>query len=401
MRREINLPINGNDEDLTRTNPEWKDWHWQQRNSLRSSKDIRKFYPNFPESEIEQLAGLEREYRFGLTPYLISLIESDEDENPKKDDPLYRLFFPETEVFKRESADGYNRVDSNWELKEDFPTPILQHKYPNKVLFRMTNSCLSYCNYCFEVARVSDKKIKKPTTSNGLWQDSLKYIQEHPEIEEVIVSGGDPLIINNKTLEEGLKSIREIPTIKSIRIHTRTLTHNPYRIDKELVEALKKYRVTELGIHIAHPNEITDDFKEALAQFDEYGYGSILKMAQIPLIKGVNDDPEVLHKLFMKLCADCRVKPYYLIHDMPWTPGAAEYRTSVKKGVELMSAMKRKISNVAMPEYIIVHHTGKITVPLECDGTPEFQYSQNEEGHPIIKFRNWKGKWETYLDGRN
>ena len=400
MKNKISLPVKGSNENLSRANPNWKDWKWQQQNSLRSSREVRKFYPNFPEGEVEKLSGLEKEYRFGLTPYLISLIGTDENGNPKRDDPLYRQFFPESDVFRQESADSYNRIDSNWELEEDFPIPILQHKYPNKVLFRMTNSCLGYCNYCFEVARVSDKESKKPTTNNGLWQDSLKYIREHPEIEEVIVSGGEPLIVNNETLEERLKSIREIPSVKSIRIHTRALSFNPYRFDEGLVETTKRNRVTEFGIHIAHPNEITDDFKEALKQFDEHGYGGVLKMAQIPLIKGVNDNPEVLHDLFMKLYADCRVKPYYLLHDMPWTPGAAEYRTSVRKGVELMNTMKRRIPNVAMPEYIIVHHTGKRTVPLEPNGTPEFQYTQNEDGYPIVKFKNWKGNWETYLDGK-
>lgn len=389
------------DEDLSRTNPGWDDWRWQQQNGLRSSKDIRKFYPNFPEEEIKKLSVFEREYRFGLTPYLISLIEKDENGNPKRNDPLYMQFFPRVDVSESDSPDNYNRIDSNWELEEDFPTPILQHKYPDKALFRMTNSCLGYCNYCFEIARVSDRESKMQSTNNFLWMASLKYIREHPEIEEVILSGGEPLIVNNEILEERLSSISEISSIRAIRIHTRALTFNPYRFDKGLVETLKRNRVAELGIHIAHPNEITTDFKGALDKFDEYGYGSILKMAQIPLLKGVNDDPEILHGLFMGLYADCRIKPYYLLHSMPWTSGAIDYRTSVRRGVGLMKTMKRKMSNVAMPEYIIVHHTGKRTVPLESNGTHEFQYTQNEEGYPIISFKNWKGDWETYLDGKD
>ena len=377
---------------------EWTDWKWQQRNSLRSASDVKKHFPNFPENELAQIREYDKNRRWGITPYTVSLIETDENGNPKRNDPLYRQFFPESDVFRQESVDGYNRIDNNWELEEDFPTPILQHKYPNKVLFRMTNSCLGYCNYCFEVARVSDKESKKLTTNNGLWQTSLDYIKEHPEIEEVIVSGGEPLIVNNETLEERLKSIREIPGVKSIRIHTRALTFNPYRIDEGLVEITKRNKITVLGIHVAHPNEITVDFKDALGQFDKHGYGSILKMAQIPLIKGVNDDPEVLHDLFMKLYADCRVKPYYLFHDMPWTPGAVEYRTSVREGVELMNTMKRKIPSVAMPEYVIAHYKGKHTIPLEINGTPEFQYTQDESGNSVIRFKNWKGNWETYLD---
>jgi len=379
---------------------EWTDWKWQQRNSLRSASDVKKHFPNFPENELAQIREYDKNRRWGITPYTVSLIETDENGNPKRNDPLYRQFFPESDVFRQESVDGYNRIDNNWELEEDFPTPILQHKYPNKVLFRMTNSCLGYCNYCFEVARVSDKESKKLTTNNGLWQTSLDYIKEHPEIEEVIVSGGEPLIVNNETLEERLKSIREIPGVKSIRIHTRALTFNPYRIDEGLVEITKRNKITVLGIHVAHPNEITVDFKDALGQFDKHGYGSILKMAQIPLIKGVNDDPEVLHDLFMKLYADCRVKPYYLLHDMPWTPGAVEYRTSVREGVELMNTMKRKIPSVAMPEYVIAHYKGKHTIPLEINGTPEFQYTQDESENSVIRFKNWKGNWETYLDGK-
>jgi lysine 2,3-aminomutase len=402
MKINLNAYLDKQEDNLTRSNSQWKDWKWQQRNSLHSVKDIRKFYPNFPQNELEKLAEIEPKYNFRLTPYLVSLIKTDKDSNPDKNDPLYKQFFPSPSIFRDDSVGSYNKEDSNWELKPDFPTPILQHKYDNKALFRISNVCFSHCNYCFEVARVLDKESKKICSNDNLWQKSIDYIKNHPEIEEIIISGGEPLVLSNETLEKRLKSIREISTVKSLRIHTRAFTFNPYRLDKEIINSFKKYNVTELGIHISHPTEITEDFKEILDKFDKCGYGSILKMAQIPLIKGVNDDPEVLHELFMNLYSDCKIKPYYLLHNMPLTPGASEYRTSVKKGVELMNTMKRRIPNVAMPEYIIIHKTGKRTVPLEePNGTSEFQYSKNKEGYPIINFKNWKGNWETYLDGKD
>jgi len=384
------------------TNEEFKDWRWQERNSLRSASNIRKFFPKFPENEIMQIAEYEKKRRWGITPYTISLMTIDSEGNPSSQDPIVRQTFP-IRGFKLDTAiDSYdNKKQPNWELQSEMPTPILQHKYTKKVILRVPNACLGYCGYCFEVERTEDKESKKGSINGLLWQKSMQYIRYNPIISEVILSGGDPLLMDNSSIESKIVDIRNIPSVRAIRIHTRTLTFNPFRIDDELVNILKKYKVTELGLHISHSDELTSNVAEALQKFNECGYGNILKMGQTPLIKGVNDDSHILEELFMRMYSDFQIKPYYLYHGLPWSPASLQYRTSVKKGVILMNSLKRHIPSVALPEYAIVHHNGKHTVPLEENGTPEFQYTQDDARNPIVRFKNWKGNWETYLDGRD
>lgn len=381
---------------------EWKrkDWEWQQKNSLRRATDIPLFFPNFPQGEIVQIGEYEKLRRWGITPYTLSLMQKDNNGNPSPEDPLVRQTFPVRGFRLDNSPDSYRAMNiPNWELPKDMITPILQHKYTNKVILRAPNACLAYCGFCFEVERVEDRNSVKLGVTDILWKQSLDYIRNRQEIVEVILSGGDPLLSANNALESRLADIRSITHVRALRIHTRALSFNPFRFDGELVDILNRQRVTELGLHLCHPNELTNEAKEALELFDKRGYGSILKMGQTPLLKGVNDNSDVLRELFMKMYADFKIKPYYLLHDMPSSPAAAQYRTSVRRGVELINTLKRHIPNVAVPEYVIVHCEGKHTVPLEINGTSEFQYTQNGEGHPVIKFKNWKGSWETYLDG--
>ncbi len=384
------------------TNEQFRDWKWQERNSLRSAKDIKKFFPNFPEEEIKEIAKYEKTRRWGITPYTLSLMTKDDQGNPSPQDPIVRQTFP-IRGFRLDAAlDSYDgKRQPNWELTNEMPTPILQHKYTKKVILRVPNACLGYCGYCFEVERVEDKESKKGSINDLIWQRSLRYIGEHPIISEVILSGGDPLLMDNTSLESRIADIRNILSVRAIRIHTRAFTFNPFRIDDELVDILKRHKVTEIGLHISHPNELTSDVKDALERSNEGGYGSILKMGQTPLLKEINDDSAVLEELFMRMYADFQIKPYYLYHSLPWSPASLQYRTSVKKGVRLMNSLKRHISSVAIPEYAIVHHNGKHTVPLEENGTSEFQYTQDEAGNPIVRFKNWRGNWETYFDGRD
>lgn len=375
----------------------WTDWQWQQRNSLRTATQLTDYFPNIDEDTTEALREQQKHFRYGITPHTLRLVEQDEHGNPVDDDPIWTQVLPTTKE-EGSQKDSYEGGQANWELNDDFPTDILQHKYPYKALFRLSNVCLGYCNYCFEVERTTDKDITKAATNQDSWENSLDYLDEHNEIDEVILSGGDPLILSNDHLRDRLASLRRTrPNLNTLRVNTRSLTFNPYRFGDELIEIFKEHKVTHLGIHIAHPREITEEFKKALKRFDDNSYGSIRKLAQIPLVQGVNDDEETLRRLFTEL-DKIGVEPYYLLHDMPWTPGAHGYRTPVRKGVKLINALKRRIGNPRIPEYIIVHHKGKKQVPLEPGGTPHFKYTSDDDGYPVIKFKNWKDKWETYLD---
>lgn len=380
---------------------DWKDWRWQEKNSLRSASDVRKVFPNFPDEELERIAEYEKRYRWNITPYTVSLMGLDASGNPSGSDPLAMQTFPIRGFRLDTAADSYGGDGQpNWELAGEMATPVLQHKYTKKAVIRLTNTCLSYCGFCYEVERVEDREAAKKALTGPLWQRSLDYIREHREISEVILSGGDPLLLDNESLGAKLADIRGIPTVRAIRIHTRALTFNPFRIDEGLIGALRESRVTELGLHLSHPNELAAEAKRALERFDSLRYGNILKMGQTILLKGINDDPAVLEELFMRMYSEFLIKPYYLFHAMPGEQGAEQYRTSVKKGVTLMKALKRHISNVAMPEYVIAHHNGKQAVPLEESGTPEFVY-ESHGGRPTIRFMNWRGNWETYPDGKD
>jgi len=379
----------------------WEDWKWQQKNSLRSASDVRKYFPNFPEDELAQIAEYDKSRRWGITPYTLSLMEKDELGNPNPNDPIVKQTFPIRGFridYSPESYDGSENV--NWELPEELPNPMIQHKYGNKAILRSPNFCLGYCGFCFEVERIEDKKSTKRTERKNLWEDTLQYIRDNPEIQEVIFSGGDPLLVSNRNLERRLIDVCEISSVRAIRFHSRALSFNPFRFDDDLINIFRTYSVDCLGIHICHPNELSEDAIDTLERFNERRYGGLIKIGQIPLLKGINDDREVLKELFMGMY-ESGIKPYYLFHALPWSPASDQYRTSVRRGVELINGLKRDISNVAMPEYVIVHHKGKHTIPLEINGTPEFQYTQNDQGHPIVRFKNWRGNWETYLDSRD
>ncbi len=299
--------------------------------------------------------------------------------------------------------DAYNGID-NWESPAEFPTSNLHHKYTNRALVRFRN-CFGYCNFCFEALGTLEKNpAKEKLFISQDWEKSLQYLRDRLEIEEVVLSGGEPLLNSDIKLEKILGDISALQTpdgrqkIRFKRIHTRVTTFNPYRLTSELAKMLAEYRVNEIALNVAHPLEITSDFEEAVGRIRENGgrYTPLI-VAHTPLLEGVNDNVEILWELFSRLYEN-NIKPYYLLHTMPHTPYADRQRISVRDGVRLIKTLKRHKSNIALPEYVIVHYDGKQTVPLEINGTPEFQYMQDKKGNQIVRFLNWKGKWVEYPD---
>ena len=319
--------------------------------------------------------------------------------------PWFIQFFPLGDIYTL-GPDAYDGTD-NWEKESEFPTSNLHHKYTNRVLIRFRN-CLAYCNFCFEALGTLEKN---PSQSKIFkWNDlpkSLEYISKNPGIEEVILSGGEPLLLSDSKLETILKNISKLrlnngkPQIRFKRIHTRVMTHNPYRITDSLVKLLFQYPVNEIALNIAHPNEITKDVTEAIGKIREgTGRYAPLIVSHTPLLKKINDSAETLWELFGKLFEN-NIKPYYLLHTMPHIPYADQQRVSVRDGIRLMNKLKRYKSNIAIPEYVIVHYDGKQTVPLELNGTPECQYTIDSNNDPIVRFLNWKKNWVNYPDCRD
>jgi lysine 2,3-aminomutase len=366
---------------------DWFNWKWQEKFAIKSTKQLIEIFPNLDNDLKKKICLNEEVLKIKLTPYLISLMKIDEKRNPILHDPIWSQFVPCFDV----KSGAISTFNENWELEDEMITPILQHKYYNRVNVRIQNSCHSYCTYCFEAKRVLDKHTNKRPFNIKDLDIICEYICENNHIEEIVISGGEPLMLDNKILEKALLKFRNIKQIKTIRIQTRVLTHNPFRLDDMLIKLLIKYDVTALTFHITHPNEISMETEKIIKRFAQLGCDTIL-LAHIPLLKSINDDSFVLKELFMKLFS-LKIKPYYLLHSMPDTLGADKFRTSVRKGVEILRTLKRYYSNPAIPEYIIVHKSGKHTVPNELDGTSEFQYNEG-----FIRFKNWKGEWCSYND---
>jgi lysine 2,3-aminomutase len=374
---------------------QWKNWIWQQQNAVRNSFGLRRIFPAIGDDVLKMAVEWEkRGFRFLITPYVAALVRKDGAGNPLPGDQVWGQVFPQFEPARAGGCDEYSPNNDNWEIAEEMISPIAMHKYDNRVLVMTGDACLGYCVYCFRSLQSEAREEKHG--GMPFWKETIEAIRARPGVEEVILSGGEPLIFDNAKIEEMLKDLRGIAHVKAIRIHTRAWLHNPFRIDKPFCELLKKYDVTEMGVHTIHPAEITRDFLEAVERIRESGARTLL-MCDTPLIKGINDSAEILHELFMELYT-CGVKPYYLSHNMPNIPFAAQQRTSVKKGLRLLNSLKRRVSNPALPEYIITARSGKKTVP-ECEeGTPDFVYEQDQNGWPVIRFKNWKGEWSTYPD---
>lgn len=379
---------------------ESKNWRWQWQNAARDWNGLVKLFPALrsgllAESYRQKLSvWLQKGFRLLITPYAASLVKVNENGYPQANDPVWRQLFP---VFDLQASrqDDYSPEKENWEKEGEWISPIAQQKYDNRVLLISCDLCLGYCVYCFRSLQSGSKGERHGGITH--WEATLKAIAARPQIEEVILSGGDPLIYDNDCLEKMLADLRRISHVRAIRLHTRAWLHNPMRIDDDFCRLLREYRVTEMGVHAVHPVEISGEFEEAARKVRELG-GVGLLLADIPLIRGINDSVEVLRELLMKLYLT-GVKPYYLSHNMPNVPAATEQRTTVLEGLRLWKKLKRHLSNPAMPEYVICHQDGKQTVPEYEGGSPEFVYSTDQHGAPAIRFLNWKGSWSVYPDG--
>lgn len=374
----------------------WENWKWQIKNKITSNNDIKEFFPHITQQEVDAFNDYISKFYFGITPYTLSLVELDEEGTPVPHDPIWNQFryFHISEMSGDTDYDGSNE---NWEEPEELPTKILQHKYIDRAIVRITNTCFGHCNYCYLTSRVLDKSTSKVKAGNREeWEKSLAYLRENPQIRDVLISGGDPLILNNNKIDNILKDLSNIASIKSVRINTRVFTFNPYRFDEELVKILKKYQLTALELQIVHPHEINEVVDTRLELFDKIGYRPLL-LWRAPLLKGINASVETLEELFTRLYQR-RITPYYLFHYAPFALGRSCFGLSVRKGCEIMKDLRRRIPGPAFPRYTLFHIEGKHDIPLEPEGTPTFIYSKDKEGNPIIRFKNWKGKWVEYND---
>ncbi len=355
------------------TDDEWNDWHWQIKNSFRYSSQLEKFF-NIKLNENQDSKNKDL-MPLRITPYYSSLINFS---NPN--DPLFKSVVPtssEYKIFPGESSDPLHENNSS-------PVPNLVHRYPDRVLFLVTGFCSTYCRYCTRSHMVS-KKDKSHFNLND-FEPAFKYIEKHEEVRDVLLSGGDPFTLPQERLEYILKRLRNIEHVEIIRIGTKVPAVLPQRITQEFVDMLKKYHPLFLSIHFTHPNELTPEVEKATALLANAG---IPLGSQTVLLKGINDNVETMRKLMTGLLK-FRVRPYYLYQCDPIL-GSGHFRTTVKKGLEIIKGMRGFISGYAIPAYVIDAPGGGGKIPL----LPDYVTSHTKNG---LELKNYEGKTYLYPD---
>ncbi|HEU5211073.1 MAG TPA: KamA family radical SAM protein [Longimicrobiales bacterium] len=262
----------------------------------------------------------------------------------------------------------------------DSPVPNLTHRYPDRVLFLVSPVCASYCRFCTRRRKVGDPE-KIPLNQ---FDSAFAYLREHTEVRDVILSGGDPFLLSDRRIEFFLKTLREIPHIEIIRIHTRVPSHLPQRVTPELVRMIQQYHPVYVNVHFNDPAEITPESEIALARLADAG---IPLGCQTVLLKGVNDDPAVMKLLMQKLLKN-RVKPYY-IYQADVVAGGEHFRTSIEKGIEIIRAIRGWTSGLGVPHFVIDAPGGGGKIPI----LPE--YVQSITNREVV-LRNYAGEEFRY-----
>ena len=303
-----------------------------------------------------------------INPYFLKLIQH-------PGDPIWKQAVPDLAEIK----DGICQKDP---LDEEnlSPVPNLVHKYPDRVLFLVSSKCAMYCRFCTRKRKVgTDKMIISPQTLNA----GYDYLRQHPEIRDVLISGGDPLLLPDLEIASILKQLRSIPSIEVIRIGTRVPSVLPMRITAKLVAILKAHHPLYINTHFNHPNEITAESSLACTMLADAG---IPVGCQTVLLQGINDDVQTLKKLFLGLLR-IRVKPYYLFQ-ADLTKGTNHFRTPTETGIAIMRQLYGHISGMAIPTYALDGPKGKGKIPL----TPQYILEQGD----TLVFENYKGEVCTY-----
>ena len=348
----------------------WNDWRWQLSNRLNTIDDFEQVFP-LTESERKALAspGL---FRVDVTPYYVSLINP---EDPA--DPIRRQIIPtagEINAFTGMMQDS---------LSEDrhSPVPGLVHRYPDRVLMLVTTQCASYCRYCTRARIVGDPN---QTFSRSEFDAQIEYLKHTPQVRDVLLSGGDPLTLAPKLLEELLTRLREIPHIEVLRIGSRVPVFMPMRVTDELTEMLQRFHPLWMNIHVNHPNEISRELEVATDKLTRAG---IPLGNQSVLLAGVNDCVHIQRDLVQKLVR-IRVRPYYL-YQCDLVEGAGHFRTPVGKGIEIIEGLRGHTSGFAVPTYVVDAPGGGGKIPV----MPNYHISSSD--HKII-LRNYEGYITTY-----
>ncbi|PAB58691.1 glutamate 2,3-aminomutase [Anaeromicrobium sediminis] len=352
------------------TMEDWKNHKWQLKNRISDIDTLSKFI-NLTEREVNDIKRVGEEFRWGLTPYYLSLIDPDD-----KYDPVRLLSIPTgTELVETDAnADPMGEETTN-------PAGSITRRYPDRLIINVTNQCPMYCRHCQRRRNIGGVDEHR---SREVIQESIDYIKENPEIRDVLITGGDSLCLTDETLEWILKSLREIDHVEVIRLGSRTPVTMPQRITDDLVNMIKKYHPVFLNTHFNHPQEITAESKEACAKLANAG---IPLGNQAVLLNGINNDKFVMRTMNQEL-VKIRVRPYYIFH-AKHVIGTAHFNTSIDDGLEIMEYLRGYTSGIAIPNYIVNAPNGNGKTPL----LPQYLISR---GKDYATIRTWEGKVFEY-----
>ncbi len=353
---------------------QWNDWRWQSQNAIRSVRQLRELLTFTPE-ELEAIGSLEGQYKLAIPPYYFSLIDPTDPDDPIR---LQSVSSP----LELQNPSGYELEDPLEEDK-DAPVPGLTHRYPDRALLVTTHVCTMYCRFCTR---------KRATMVRGGWdaisrndERMIEYVRDHPEIRDVIVSGGDPLTLPHAKLKFFLDNLRAIKHVDVIRIGTRVPVTLPQRLyDPELIELLASAEKVWIQTHFNHPREITPE--AARVCLDLLKAGMPVNNHSV-LLKGVNDSLETMRDL-MRALLRIKVRPYYIFHCDP-VIGAGHFRTSVWKGLEIMEGLRGHMSGLGIPTYVVDSPHGGGKIPL----MPNYLISASDDA---VVLRNYEGMLIRY-----
>ena len=358
------------------TDEQWNDWKWQVKNRIETLEELNK-YVSLTEEEQEGVRKSLQTLRMAITPYYLSLIDPNDP-----NDPVRRQAIPTEAETHISAADLQDPLHED----EDSPTPGLTHRYPDRVLLLITDMCSMYCRHCTRRRFAGQNDCESPSERI---QKAIDYIAKTPTVRDVLLSGGDALMVNDEMLESIIKRLRAIPHVEIIRIGSRTPVVCPQRITDKLVNMLKQYHPIWLNTHFNHPNEMTPEASAALARLANAG---IPLGNQSVLLRGVNDCVHVMKRL-VHLLVKNRVRPYY-IYQCDLSMGLEHFRTPVSKGIEIIEGLRGHTSGYAVPTFVVDAPGGGGKTPV----MPNYVISQSPRK---VILRNFEGVITTYTEPEN
>lgn len=355
------------------TDEQWNDWKWQVKNRIETLDQLKKYIKLTPEEE-EGVRKTLSTLRMAITPYYLSLIDPDDPHCP-----IRRQAIPTAAETFQAPEDLLDPLHED----EDSPTPGLTHRYPDRVLMLITDMCSMYCRHCTRRRFAGQKDAESP---GDRIEKCIEYVERTPVVRDVLLSGGDALMVSDAKLEYIIKRLRAIPHVEIIRIGSRTPVVCPQRITDDLCNMLKKYHPIWLNTHFNHPNEVTPESAAACARLADAG---VPLGNQSVLLRGVNDCVYVMKHLVHEL-VKMRVRPYY-IYQCDLSMGLEHFRTPVSKGIEIIEGLRGHTSGFAVPTFVVDAPGGGGKTPV----MPQYVISQSP-GKVVL--RNFEGVITTYTE---